>query len=61
MWNPEHAITEADAIVAAKNDTLEALRIVKDQQDFYVLLRLSWRKEERECSSIDRYAEQKIN
>jgi hypothetical protein len=46
MWNPEHSITEADAVIAAKSETLKSLRIIKDNGDFYVLVRLSWRKEE---------------
>lgn len=46
MWNPEHSITEADAVLAAKSGTLKSLRIVKDGQDFYVLIQLTWRKEQ---------------
>ena len=46
MWNPEHSITEADAVLAAKSGTLKSLRIVKDEKDFYVLIQLTWRKEE---------------
>ncbi len=46
MWNAEHSITEADAVLAAKSGTLKSLRIVKDGQDFYVLIQLTWRKEQ---------------
>lgn len=46
MWNPEHSITEADAVLAAKSGTLKSLRIIKDETDFYVLIQLTWRKEE---------------
>jgi len=46
MWNPEHSITEADAVLAAKSGTLKSLRIVKDGASFYVLISLTWRKEE---------------
>jgi hypothetical protein len=45
-WNPEHSIKEADAILAAKSGTLKSVRILKDGQDFYVFIRLTWRKEE---------------
>ena len=46
MWNPEAAITESDAVLAAKNGALKSLRIIKEGEDFYVLLQLTWRKEE---------------
>lgn len=46
MWNPECAITEADAVLAAKNSTIKTLRIIKEGPEFYVLLQLNWRKEE---------------
>lgn len=46
MWNPECAITEADAVLAAKNNTITDLRIIKDDEGFYVLLRITWRTEE---------------
>ena len=46
MWNPEHSITEADAVLASKSGTLKSLRIIKDGASFYVLIQLTWRKEE---------------
>jgi hypothetical protein len=46
MWNPECAITEADAVLAAKNNTITSLRIVKNGADFYVTMNIAWRREE---------------
>lgn len=46
MWNPEFSITESDAILAAKNGTLKALRIVKDGDSCHVLMQLTWRKDQ---------------
>ena len=46
MWNPEQSITEADALLAEKNGTLESLRIIKDEDCFYLLMKFSWRKDE---------------
>jgi hypothetical protein len=46
MWTKDQAITEADAIISAKNGALKALRIVKEGKNLYILLTLTWRKEE---------------
>lgn len=46
MWNPECAITEADAVLAAQNRALKSLRIVKNGEAYHLLLQLSWRKDE---------------
>lgn len=46
MWNPENTITEADASIAGKNRAVKSLRLVKEGDDYYILLYLSWRKEE---------------
>lgn len=46
MWNPDNAITEADAIIAEKNAAIESLRIIKDGDSYHILIRLNWRKEE---------------
>lgn len=46
MWNPDQAVTESDAVIAAKNHAIKSLRIVKDGADFYVSMHLNWRKDE---------------
>ena len=46
MWNTDLAITEADAILAAKSGALQSMRIVKNGDEFHVFVRFTWRKEE---------------
>ena len=46
MWNRDHSITEADVVLAARSGTLKSLSIVKDEGVFYVLIQLTWRKQE---------------
>jgi len=46
VWDPELSITEPDVILAAKNGTLKSVRIVKNGQDFYMFVQLSWRKDQ---------------
>lgn len=46
MWNPQLSITEADAVLNAKNGAVTSIRIIKNDDSFVVLLQLAWRKDE---------------
>jgi len=45
-WNPKFSIREPDVILAEQSGTLKSVRIVKNGQEFYMFVQLSWLKDQ---------------